>query len=96
MKKLIVAVAVMFIFSGAAYAGCSCGQRSGANLGKNVASTVTDTGKAAAEGTAKVAQTSVGNTVEAPKAALEATRDTAGTALERADEALKTLTGEEK
>lgn len=95
MKKMIVVIAAMLMFAGVAHAGCGCGQRSGANLGKEVASTVTDTGKSAAEGTAKVVEDTATNTVQAPTTAIQATKDTAATALERADKAIKTFTGQE-
>lgn len=94
MKKMMVVVAALLMFVGVAHAGC-CSKHVKTNLGKEVASTITDTGKIAADGTAKVVQTSVGNTVEAPKTAIQATKDTAGTALERADAAIKTFTGQE-
>lgn len=96
MKRIaIVAVAVM-IFAGSADAACTCKPQKKGALGKEVVSTFTDTGKTAAEGTAKTVKDSVANTVEAPKTAIEATKDTAGTALTRADAAIKTFTGDKE
>lgn len=96
MKKIVIAVVVLAMCTGSAYAGCKCGKANKSELGKEVVSTVTDTGKSAAEGTAKTVKDSVTKTPEAPMTAIQATKNTASTALNRADAAIKTLTGDKE
>lgn len=97
MKKITVVALAVLMFAGSAYAACGkCPGDKKSDLGQDVVSTVTDTGKTATEGTAKTVEDSITNPVEAPKTAIEATKDTAGTALTRADAAIKTLTGDKE
>jgi hypothetical protein len=65
------------------------------DVGTETVGTVTSTAKSAVDGTAKVVETSVSDTVAAPKTAIQAVKDTANTALKGADAAMKAITGED-
>lgn len=100
MKKCIIAAVLAFFVC----VGIVCAADDGAkvppksedkDLGAKTVSTVTDTAKSAVKGTANIAETSVKDTVAAPKTAIQAVKDTANTALNRADAVMKTITGED-
>lgn len=91
---MTVSLLLLFLCSGVSYASgeCRCASR-GDPVTKTVG-TVTDTAQSAAGGTACIAQTSVANTAETPKVAIQSVKDTANTALNSADKAIKAFTGE--
>ena len=99
MKKCIVAaISVLCICAGIAYAADDSAKtppKSDKDLGTKTVVTVTDTAKAAVDGTTNIVKTSATDTVEAPKTAIEAVKYTANTALNRTDAVMKTITGEE-
>ena len=96
MKMMITAVTMAIcLCSGIALASNRCcGDRQG-GAGEKTAAVVADTTQSAASGTAQVVQSSVRDTVETPKIAVQAVKDTAGTALHRADAAIRAFTGDE-
>jgi len=95
MKRgMVIAILVLFVCAGAAYAADEGMKDSSKNLGTETVSTVTDTATSAVEGTADIAKTSVSDTAKTPTTAIQAVQDTANTALNRTDAVMKTITGE--
>ncbi len=93
--RIAIAMLAALVCAGAAHAACQCPKcRQEGDLGQKTASTVTDTARTAVNGTASVAETSVRDTAAAPTTAIQAVKDTANTALIKADAAIKSLTGE--
>jgi hypothetical protein len=96
MKRIVAVVAVILF----GYAGIVCAaddktNASEPNIGEKTVAAVTDTAKSAVSGTANIAQTSVADTAASPTTAIQAVKDTANTALDRTDAAIKTFTGED-
>lgn len=97
MYRILCGAVIVWIgavAAGVAVADQTC-RRGDGDLGKKTATVFTGSAQAAAQGTANVVQTSVCNTPAAPMTAVAAVRDTADTAFDKADAAIKTFTGQD-
>ena len=94
-RAVIAAMIAVFVCGTSAYAANNCVNCAKKDPGTKTVNVVTDTAQTAVSGTVNVAETSVSNTIAVPQTAIQAVEDTAGTAVSRADAALKALTGED-
>ena len=95
-RKIMVLVSAALLCAGIAGASDEYTGAAESEFGRKTVNTVTDTTKSAVRGTEKIVKASVGDTVAAPKTAIQAVKDTANTALKGTDAAIKVLTGEDK
>lgn len=96
MNRIISAILALFLSSAVAHAEVRDTREWQSDVSKKTAIAVTDTAKSAVDNTVNIAETSVKDTAYAPKTAIDAVKDTANTALNTTDRALKTLTGEDR
>lgn len=96
MKKIIVVIVAVLMSAGIA---CAKSQNTNCCQPDNIDKTagiVVDTTKSAVNNTACVARTSVADPISAPKAAINAVQDTSMTAMDKADDTFKSITGQDK
>lgn len=96
-REIVIAIIVVLTIgsTGIAKAQCQC-SKCKRTTGEKTAEVVTGTAQQVSCATAQVMQTSVCNPPAVPMTAIQATKDTAGTALDRADAAIKSLTGQDR
>ena len=96
-RRMAVVILALCICAGIVYAADDSAKTPSEdrNVGRETVNTITDTTQSVVKGTADVAKTSVRDTVAVPKTAIQAVKDTANTALNGADAAIKAITGED-
>lgn len=94
VKVLAVSAAVVLVLVACGYAAIESAKNEPTDPVTGTVMTVGDTTQAAVEGTADIVETAATDTGETPMTAIDAVKDTAGAALEGADKAIKTITGE--
>jgi hypothetical protein len=94
-RTILIAVAAVLILPSMAYAGCNCPKCAKPGFGVKATDAIAAPAQSAVNSTACIAQATVTDTASAPMTAIQATKDTANTAFNKADAAIRSFTGDE-